>query len=85
MDVSTHLELGKKFLQEGQLSEALMHYSAACGKGTRKGLQNQDWYKAMKLLARLGMFATVKQNCGVDVQIVVNVKSEKLLRSLDIL
>lgn len=30
LDVSTHLELGKKFLQEGQLSEALMHYSAAC-------------------------------------------------------
>ncbi len=31
-DVQNHLELGKKFLQEGQLSEALMHYSAACGK-----------------------------------------------------
>jgi hypothetical protein len=34
MDVNTHLELGKKFLQDGQLSEALMHYSAACGKGS---------------------------------------------------
>lgn len=33
IDVNTHLELGKKFLQEGQLSEALTHYSAACGKG----------------------------------------------------
>ena len=29
--VEKHLELGKKFLQEGQLSDALMHYSAAVG------------------------------------------------------
>ena len=34
IDVGTHLELGKKFLQEGQLSDALLHYSAACGKHT---------------------------------------------------
>ena len=32
VDIENHLELGKKFLQDGQLSEALMHYSAACGK-----------------------------------------------------
>ena len=32
VDIDNHLELGKKFLQEGQLSEALMHYTAACGK-----------------------------------------------------
>ena len=29
--VDQHLELGKKFLQEGQLSDALYHYSAAIG------------------------------------------------------
>ena len=29
--VDQHLELGKKFLQEGQLSDALHHYSAAIG------------------------------------------------------
>lgn len=34
VDVANHLDLGKKFLQDGQLSEALMHYSAACGKGS---------------------------------------------------
>lgn len=34
VDVENHLELGKKFLQDGELSEALMHYSAACGKGS---------------------------------------------------
>ena len=32
VDIDKHLELGKKFLQEGQLSEALTHYTAACGK-----------------------------------------------------
>ena len=26
-----HLELGKKFLQDGQLSDALFHYAAAIG------------------------------------------------------
>ena len=30
--VDHHLALGKKFLQEGQLSDALHHYSAAIGK-----------------------------------------------------
>lgn len=31
-DVEMHLALGKKSLQEGQLSEALHHYSAAVGE-----------------------------------------------------
>ena len=30
--VEQHLELGKKYLQEGQLSDALHHYSAAIGE-----------------------------------------------------
>lgn len=36
VSVEKHLELGKKFLQEGQLSDALHHYSAACGETNRK-------------------------------------------------
>ena len=32
ISVEKHLELGKKFLGEGQLSDALQHYSAACGE-----------------------------------------------------
>ena len=31
-EVENHLQLGKKYLQEGQLSEALYHYSAAVGE-----------------------------------------------------
>ncbi len=31
-DIDKHLQLGKKNLQEGQLSEALFHYSAAVGE-----------------------------------------------------
>ncbi len=30
-DVDHHLEQGKRFLQEGQLSDALLQYSAAVG------------------------------------------------------
>lgn len=31
-EIDKHLQLGKKYLQEGQLSEALFHYSAAVGE-----------------------------------------------------
>ena len=34
LSVGEHLELGKKFLQDGQFSDALHHYSAACGELT---------------------------------------------------